>query len=107
MTFPKISVKNLNWQWVPLTKAKLKLEQLVDDIEQTLDHEKKTRVDLERQKRKLEGDLRINQETIMDLENDKMRLEEKYKKLEFEQNQIRTRVEDEQENSWKYRRSFD
>ena len=40
--------------------------------------------------------MRINQENIMDLENDKMRLEEKYKKLEFEQNQVRTRVEDEQ-----------
>nr|CAO78752.1 myosin [Oikopleura dioica] len=79
-----------------LAKAKNKMEQLVDDLDSALSHEKKCRVDLERQKRKLEGDLRLNQETIMDLENDKQRLEEKIKKAEFESNQIRTKCEDEQ-----------
>ena len=41
-----------------LSKAKNKMEQLVDDLDSALSHEKKCRVDLERQKRKLEGDLR-------------------------------------------------
>ena len=50
--------------------------------------EKKSRQDLERLKRKLEGDLRLAQETIMDLENDKMRLDDKIKKAEFEYNQV-------------------
>merc|ERR1712083_600316 len=78
-----------------LTKAKTKLEQQVDDLEGSLEQEKKLRMDLERAKRKLEGDLRLAQETIMDLENDKQRLEEKLKKQEFEYNQLATKLEDE------------
>ncbi|KAG7216767.1 hypothetical protein INR49_021165 [Caranx melampygus] len=63
-----------------LTKAKTKLEQQVDDLEGSLEQEKKVRMDLERAKRKLEGDLKLSQESIMDLENDKQQLEEKLKK---------------------------
>ncbi|KAG7244617.1 hypothetical protein INR49_029636, partial [Caranx melampygus] len=63
-----------------LTKAKTKLEQQVDDLEGSLEQEKKLRMDLERAKRKLEGDLKLAQETIMDLENDKQQSEEKLKK---------------------------
>ncbi|MFT7819234.1 myosin-7-like [Arapaima gigas] len=63
-----------------LTKAKAKLEQQVDDLEGSLDQEKKVRMDLERAKRKLEGDLKLSQENIMDLENEKQQLEERLKK---------------------------
>ncbi|KAG2460528.1 MYH4 protein, partial [Polypterus senegalus] len=63
-----------------LNKAKTKLEQQVDDLEGSLEQEKKIRMDLERAKRKLEGDLKLAQETIMDLENEKQQLEEKLKK---------------------------
>ncbi|CAO2590893.1 Myh6 [Lemmus lemmus] len=62
-----------------LTKSKVKLEQQVDDLEGSLEQEKKVRMDLERAKRKLEGDLKLTQESIMDLENDKLQLEEKLK----------------------------
>uniref|UniRef100_A0A671VYM2 Myosin, heavy chain 7B, cardiac muscle, beta a n=1 Tax=Sparus aurata TaxID=8175 RepID=A0A671VYM2_SPAAU len=54
-----------------LTKAKAKLEQQVDDLEGSLEQEKKLRMDLERVKRKLEGDLKLSLESVMDLENDK------------------------------------
>ncbi|KTG43290.1 hypothetical protein cypCar_00033223 [Cyprinus carpio] len=63
-----------------LTKAKAKLEQQVDDLEGSLEQEKKLRMDLERAKRKLEGDLKLTQESVMDLENDKQQLEERLKK---------------------------
>ncbi|POI26400.1 hypothetical protein CIB84_009850, partial [Bambusicola thoracicus] len=63
-----------------LTKAKTKLEQQVDDLEGSLEQEKKLRMDLERAKRKLEGDLKMTQESTMDLENDKQQLDEKLKK---------------------------
>ncbi|OXB69928.1 UNVERIFIED_CONTAM: hypothetical protein H355_010480 [Colinus virginianus] len=63
-----------------LAKAKVKLEQQVDDLESSLEQEKKIRMDLERAKRKLEGDLKLAQESIMDLENDKQQLEERLKK---------------------------
>ncbi|KAF1516996.1 Myosin-1B, partial [Eudyptula albosignata] len=79
-----------------LTKAKTKLEQQVDDLEGSLEQEKKLRMDLERAKRKLEGDLKMNQESIMDLENDKQQLDEKLKKKDFEISQIQSKIEDEQ-----------
>ena len=97
-----------------LTKAKIKLEQQVDDVrpfskqqreqkccynfgciaynicfnvtnqlEGSLEQEKKLRMDLERAKRKLEGDVKLSLESVMDLENDKQQLEEKLKKCDF------------------------
>uniref|UniRef100_A0A3B4FWF7 Myosin-3-like n=1 Tax=Pundamilia nyererei TaxID=303518 RepID=A0A3B4FWF7_9CICH len=78
-----------------LTKAKTKLEQQADDLEGSLEQEKKVRMDLERAKRKLEGDLKLAQESIMDLENDKQQLEEKLKK-DFELSQLQSKIEDEQ-----------
>uniref|UniRef100_A0A673CGZ4 Myosin heavy chain 7 n=1 Tax=Sphaeramia orbicularis TaxID=375764 RepID=A0A673CGZ4_9TELE len=77
-----------------LTKAKAKLEQQVDDLEGSLEQEKKVRMDLERAKRKLEGDLKLAQESLMDLENDKQQLEEKLKN--FEISQLNGKIEDEQ-----------
>nr|XP_057902678.1 myosin heavy chain, fast skeletal muscle-like [Doryrhamphus excisus] len=79
-----------------LTKAKSKLEQQVDDLEGSLEQEKKLRMDLERSKRKLEGDLKLAHETIMDLENDKQQSDEKIKKRDFEISQLLGRIEDEQ-----------
>ncbi|KFM10712.1 Myosin heavy chain, skeletal muscle, adult, partial [Aptenodytes forsteri] len=79
-----------------LTKAKTKLEQQVDDLEGSLEQEKKLRMDLERAKRKLEGDLKLANDSIMDLENDKQQLDEKLKKKDFEISQIQSKIEDEQ-----------
>ncbi|NXA43497.1 MYH1B protein, partial [Eudromia elegans] len=79
-----------------LTKAKTKLEQQVDDLEGSLEQEKKLRMDLERAKRKLEGDLKMAHESTMDLENDKQQLDEKLKKKDFEISQIQSKIEDEQ-----------
>uniref|UniRef100_A0A8D3D6B5 Uncharacterized protein n=1 Tax=Scophthalmus maximus TaxID=52904 RepID=A0A8D3D6B5_SCOMX len=79
-----------------LTKAKTKLEQQVDDLEGSLEQEKKLRMDLERAKRKLEGDLKLAQESIMDLENDKQQSDEKLKKKDFETSQLLSKIEDEQ-----------
>uniref|UniRef100_A0A8D3DPN8 Uncharacterized protein n=1 Tax=Scophthalmus maximus TaxID=52904 RepID=A0A8D3DPN8_SCOMX len=78
-----------------LTKAKTKLEQQVDDIEGSLEQERKLRMDLERAKRKLEGDLKLAHESVMDLENDKQQSEEKIKK-DFEMSQLLSKIEDEQ-----------
>nr|XP_014351236.1 PREDICTED: myosin-7-like [Latimeria chalumnae] len=63
-----------------LTKAKAKMEQQIDDLEGSLEQEKKIRMDLERTKRKLEGDLKLTQESVIDLENDKQQLDERLKK---------------------------
>ncbi|GAB1296250.1 Myosin-8 [Apodemus speciosus] len=79
-----------------LTKAKTKLEQQVDDLEGSLEQEKKLRMDLERAKRKLEGDLKLAQESTMDIENDKQQLDERLKKKEFEISNLISKIEDEQ-----------
>ncbi|ELK03877.1 Myosin-3 [Pteropus alecto] len=89
-----------------LSKIKGKLEQQVDDLESSLEQEKKLRVDLERNKRKLEGDLKLAHESILDLENDKQQLDERLKKYalkpliliwkDFEYSQLQSKVEDEQ-----------
>ncbi|TKC47978.1 hypothetical protein EI555_000265, partial [Monodon monoceros] len=79
-----------------LSKIKSKLEQQVDDLESSLEQEKKLRVDLERNKRKLEGDLKLAHESILDLENDKQQLDERLKKKDFEYSQLQSKVEDEQ-----------
>lgn len=92
-----------------LAKAKIRLEQQVEDVswsqslggavrvatvplacsplsllypqlECSLEQEKKLRMDTERAKRKLEGDLKLTQETVTDTTQDKQQLEEKLKK---------------------------
>lgn len=63
-----------------LAKAKIRLEQQVEDLECSLEQEKKLRMDTERAKRKLEGDLKLTQETVTDTTQDKQQLEEKLKK---------------------------
>ncbi len=55
----------------------------MNQLEGSVEQEKKLRMDLERVKRKLEGDLKLSLESVMDLENDKQQLEEKLKKWEF------------------------
>ncbi|KAJ3603331.1 hypothetical protein NHX12_031073 [Muraenolepis orangiensis] len=72
------------------------LQQQVEDLESSLEHEKKSRLDLERFKRKLEGDLKLSLESLMDIENDKQQLQEQLKKNEFEMNAMSSRLEDEQ-----------
>ncbi|CAB1314768.1 unnamed protein product [Coregonus sp. 'balchen'] len=78
------------------SKAKAKLEQQGDDLEGSLEQEKKVCMDLERVKLKQEGDLKLSMQSVMDLENDKQQLEEKLKKKDFEINHTSTKLEDEQ-----------
>ncbi|XP_067403969.1 LOW QUALITY PROTEIN: myosin-13-like [Emydura macquarii macquarii] len=89
-----------------LSKTKSKLEQQVDDLEGSLEQEKKLRMDLERAKRKLEGDLKMSHESIMDLENDKQQMDDKLKKKEFEISQLQNKVEDEQSLSLSYKKKI-
>ncbi|KAG5835937.1 hypothetical protein ANANG_G00249300 [Anguilla anguilla] len=61
-----------------------------------MERRRRSRMDLERAKRKLEGDLKMAQESIMDLENDKQQSDEKIKKKDFEMSQLLSKIEDEQ-----------
>ena len=76
-------------------RLKSNLEQQVDNLEMWLQNEKKIKLDLDRQRRKLEGDMRLSQEMITDLENEKAMQEEKLKKCEIEYQALQTKMEDE------------
>ncbi|GCB63964.1 hypothetical protein scyTo_0004515 [Scyliorhinus torazame] len=89
-----------------LTKAKGKLELQIDDLEGSMEQEKKLRLDLERTKRKLEGDLKLSQDSLMDLENDKQQMEERFKKKEFEISQLQSRIEDEQNLTMQFQKKI-
>ncbi|KAM6913477.1 myosin heavy chain, skeletal muscle, adult-like [Lycodopsis pacificus] len=79
-----------------LMKTKVKLEQQADDLEGSLEQEKKVSADLERSRRRLEGDLKLSQETIMDLENERQQMEERLKKKDFETSSLQCKTDGEQ-----------
>merc|ERR1711973_548360 len=58
-----------------LAGIKDKLEGTLDELEGGLDKEKKSRANLEKAKRKVEGELKIAQDTVADLERSKKELE--------------------------------
>ncbi|NXT85637.1 MYH4 protein, partial [Zapornia atra] len=78
------------------TKARVKLEQQVNDVSLSLEEERKVCMDLERTKRKLEADLKLAQETTVDLENEKEHLDEKLRKKDLEFNQLQNKNEQQQ-----------
>ncbi|XP_031717902.1 myosin heavy chain, skeletal muscle, adult-like isoform X1 [Anarrhichthys ocellatus] len=79
-----------------LMKTKIKLEQQVEDLEGSLEQEKKVSTDLERSRRRLEGDLKLSQETVMDLENERQQTEERLKKKDFEISSLQCKIDGEQ-----------
>ncbi|XP_061556925.1 myosin-8-like [Phycodurus eques] len=78
-----------------LIKTRVKLEQQVDNLEGSLEQEKKVRIDLERSRRKLEGDLKLSQETIMDFEKERQQMEDKIHKKDLEISNLQYKIEDE------------
>jgi len=54
-----------------LTSIKSKLESTLDELENSLDKEKKSRGSIEKQKRKTEGELKMAQDSVADLERAK------------------------------------
>merc|ERR1711983_277852 len=51
-----------------LSNIKSKLEQTLDELNDSLAREKRGRSDIEKQRRKVEGELRVTQESVSDLE---------------------------------------
>ncbi|XP_037004764.2 myosin-15 [Artibeus jamaicensis] len=78
-----------------LSKANLKLEQQVNELEGALEQERKARMNCEREKCKLESDLKLNQERVAHLESSQLQLAEKLRKKELEMSQMRSKVENE------------
>merc|ERR1719250_518596 len=85
-----------------LTKVKLKLEQNLDECEDSLEREKKSRGDAEKLKKKVESDLKLTQETVADLERIKEELNATIQRKEKELASAAAKIEDEQTLGGKY-----
>merc|ERR1719323_2179079 len=79
-----------------LNKVKQKLEVTLDELEDSYEREKKSRLDMEKQRRKIEGDLKVTQEVVIDLERDKKDLETLIEKRDKDIHDAQRRLEDEQ-----------
>merc|ERR1712227_449915 len=89
-----------------LNKVKGKLEQSLDECEDALEREKKSKGDVEKIKRKVEGDLKLTQEAVADLERIKSELGQTIQRKEKEVFSIGAKIEDEQTLGSKYSRQI-
>merc|ERR1712042_349644 len=81
-----------------LTKVKTKLEVTLDELEDSQEREKKSRLDMDKQRRKIEADLKVTQEVVVDLERYKKEVEALIEKKDKDIHDAQRRLEDEQNN---------
>merc|ERR1739844_890712 len=89
-----------------LSRVKSKLEQSLDEAEDSLEREKKAKADVEKLKRKIEGDLKLTQETISDLDRVKAELSQSVQRKEKESAAIAAKIEDEATLGSKYNKQI-
>jgi len=89
-----------------LNKIKQKLEQTLDELEGSLDKEKRSRGDIEKQRRKIEGELKVTQETVSELERSKKELEAHIGRKEKELSGLASKLDDEQSLVGKVQKSI-
>merc|ERR1711881_307709 len=85
-----------------LNKVKAKLEQSLDECEDSLEREKKSKSDVEKLKRKVDGDLKLTQEAVSDLDRVKSELNQTIQRKEKEIASMSAKIEDEQTLASKY-----
>merc|ERR1712170_117588 len=85
-----------------LNKVKAKLEQALDECEDSLEREKKSKGDVEKLKRKVEGDLKLTQEAVSDLERVRSEFNQTIQRKEKELASVSAKIEDEQTLASKY-----
>merc|ERR1712012_465392 len=79
-----------------LSNIKSKLESTLDELEDSLNKEKRARADIEKSRRKLEGELKVTQEAVADLERSKKELENGISRKEKDLSGLGSKLEDEQ-----------
>ena len=77
-------------------KIKAKLEVTLDELEDSLEREKKGRLDMDKQRRKVEAELKVTQEQVTDLEKAKKDIEGNIAKKEKDIAGAQHKLEDEQ-----------
>merc|ERR1719225_1006779 len=79
-----------------LTSIKNKLESTLDDIENTVEKEKRSRGNLEKERRKAEGELKLAQDQVGELERDKRNIENALVSKDKDISALALKLEDEQ-----------
>merc|ERR1719237_186675 len=79
-----------------LNQIKSKLESTLDELESSLEKEKRGRANVEKERRKVEGELKVTQESVGDLERTKKELETNIERKEKEANSLLSKLDDEQ-----------
>merc|ERR1712066_541802 len=79
-----------------LNSVKSKLESTLDELEDGANREKRSKGDVEKQRRKVEGELKMVQESVSDLENAKRELEGNIARKEKDIMGLNAKLDDEQ-----------
>merc|ERR1711976_610792 len=79
-----------------LMKVKTKLESTLDELEASHEKEKRSRANIEKERRKIEGELKICQETVSELERSKKEIEAAIMRKENEIGSLSYKLDDEQ-----------
>merc|ERR1712141_150427 len=80
-----------------LEEIKMKLENTMDELNDSLTREKRARADIEKQRRKKEGELKVYQETVAELERAKKEIEGIIIRKETDFSQLSTKLDEEQQ----------
>ena len=89
-----------------LSRVKGKLEQALDEAEDALEREKKSKNDIEKLKRKCEGDFKLTQEAVVDLDRVKAELAQTLARKEKEYSALSAKIEDEGSLGSKYQKQI-
>merc|ERR1712223_2205998 len=81
-----------------LSKIKTKLEVTLDELNDSLQREKRAGQDIQKQRRKVEGELRVFQESVGELERAKKEIESVIIKKDKEYSMLANKLDDEQAN---------
>jgi len=79
-----------------LNGMKTKLESTLDELEDSLSKEKRSRGDVEKKRRLIEGELKVTQDTVMSLEREKKDLENNIQRKEKDLGVLSMKLDDEQ-----------
>merc|ERR1712001_364136 len=79
-----------------LNQIKNKLESTLDELESSLEREKRGRAQVEKERRKVEGELKVTQESVCDLERARKELEGTIERKEKDAGGLLSKLDDEQ-----------
>ena len=79
-----------------LNSIKSKLESTLDELEGALDKEKRSRGNLEKERRRVEGELKMTQDLVADLERSRKEIENTIAKKEKDMGGLSAKLDDEQ-----------